>query len=75
MDIDVGQRRRAHVARAIEEIYGEVESGPAALSAEEAAEILMVARWFRLNPKERKRTVKPEVWLAEKDPRGMTGRT
>ena len=75
MSLPKTKRARAHVARAIEEIYGEAESGPAALSAEEAAEILMVARWFRLNPKERKRTVKPEVWLAEKDPRGMTGRT
>ena len=69
MSLPKTKRARARVARAIDDVYGENETGPAALSAQEAAEILMVARWFRLNPKERKRTVKPEVWLEEKDPR------
>ena len=70
MSLPKTRRARGRVARAIDEVYGESEKGPAALTAQEAAEILMVARWFRLNPKERKRTVKPEVWLREKDPRG-----
>ena len=69
MSLPKTRRSRSRVARAIDEVYGESEKGPAALTAQEAAEILMVARWFRLNPKERKRTVKPEVWLREKDPR------
>ena len=75
MSVPKTKSARAHVARAIHEIYGEAEAGPAALSAEEAAEILMVARWFRLNPKERKRTVKPEAWLEEREPRSKTVRT
>jgi len=63
------RRARERVAQAIDHVYGEVETGPAALTAQEAAEILLVARWFRLNPKERGRTMKPETWLAERDPR------
>jgi excinuclease ABC subunit C len=64
-----GRRARERVARAIHEVYGEVDAGPAALSAQDAAEILLVARWFRLKPKERRRTLRPDVWLAEKGPR------
>ena len=74
MSLPKTKRARARVARAIDQVYSEVETGPAALTAQEAAEILMVARWFRLNPKERKRTVKPQVWLEEKDPRRMVAR-
>ncbi len=64
-----GRAARARVARAIDEVYGELDLGPGALAPQEAAEILLVARWFRLKPKERKRIVRPEVWLEEKDPR------
>ncbi len=63
-----GRQGRQRVARAIDEVFGEAERGPAALSAQDAAEILLVARWFRMNPKERKRTVAPDVWLREKRP-------
>lgn len=63
-----GRRARARVANAIDRVYGEVERGPTALEASEAAEILLVARWFRLNPRERRRTVRPEKWLEEKAP-------
>lgn len=63
-----GKRGRERVARAIDEVYGETERGPAALSAQDAAEILLVARWFRMNPKERRRTRAPEDWLREKAP-------
>lgn len=63
-----GSAARGRVARAIGEVYGEVETGPAALTPQEAAEILMVARWFRMNPSERKRTFEPDEWLATKAP-------
>ncbi|MDT8342045.1 MAG: hypothetical protein RQ751_11080, partial [Longimicrobiales bacterium] len=35
---------------------------PAALTPHQAAEILLVARWFRLHPAERERTVAPKAW-------------
>jgi len=63
-----GRRARARVARAIETTYGETETGPAGLEPQDAAEILLVARWFRLRPKERRRTLSPERWLAERGP-------
>jgi len=60
-----GKRARRSVARAVEEVYSETEAGPAGLEPQDAAEILLVARWFRLKPEERRRTVRPEVWLEE----------
>ncbi|MDH3205870.1 MAG: UvrB/UvrC motif-containing protein [Gemmatimonadota bacterium] len=60
-----GKKARLAVARAVEEVYGEKDLGPGGLKPQEAAEILLVARWFRLNPEERRRTVAPDVWLAE----------
>jgi excinuclease ABC subunit C len=64
-----GRAARERVAQAIDEVYGERDLGPGALAPQEAAEILLVARWFRLRPKERKRTMRPDVWLEEKRPR------
>jgi len=64
-----GLKAREAVARAIDDVYGEIDLGPGALAPQEAAEILLVARWFRLNPKERKRAVSPDAWLREKRPR------
>ena len=61
-----GRRGREAVTRAIDRVYSEVDSGPRGLEPQDAAEILLVARWFRMNPKERKRTVKPKRWLEEK---------
>jgi len=61
-----GRRGRERAARAIEDVYGETELGPTALTPQDAAEILLVARWFRLNPKERRRTVAPDVWMEER---------
>ncbi len=58
-----GRKARSTVARAIEEVYGEADTGPAALESQDAAEILLVARWFKHRPKERRRTVSPERWL------------
>ena len=63
-----GRAARARVADAIDEVYGELDLGPGALAPQEAAEILLVARWFRLKPREKKRTVKPDVWLRERRP-------
>jgi excinuclease ABC subunit C len=63
-----GRRARQRVARAVEEVYGEVDRGPRGLAPEDAAEILLVAQWFRLNPKERRRTLTPSRWLEERDP-------
>jgi excinuclease ABC subunit C len=68
MEHPKGRKARAGVARAIEEVFGQAEHGPDALRPQDAAEILLVARWFRLKPKERRRTVDPETWLREKAP-------
>ena len=58
----------ARAAKLVEAVYGETDAGPAGLVPEEAAEILLVAQWFRLRPRERQRTLPPERWLAEKRP-------
>jgi excinuclease ABC subunit C len=60
-----GRAQRARVARAVQEVFGAPDAGPSALTSEEAAEILLVARWFRQNPDERRRTVGPEDWLRD----------
>ncbi len=64
-----GRRARERVAHAIEDVYGEVDQGPRGLAPEDAAEILLVAQWFRQRPKERRRALPPARWLEEKDPR------
>jgi excinuclease ABC subunit C len=63
-----GRAARARVAAAVEEVYDTPDHGPSALSSEEAAEILLVARWFKLNPEERHRTVRPADWLRDHGP-------
>ena len=68
MRLPKGRKARASVARAIEKVYGETDPGPAGLDPQDAAEILLVARWFRLNPEERRRTLAPDVWLRERGP-------
>ncbi len=57
------RRDRTRVVHAIERAYRSVEDGPAALRPHEAAEILLVARWFELRPNELERTVTPREWL------------
>lgn len=69
MPLPKSTRSRAQVAAAVEDVFGETDAGPAALTSDEAAEILLVARWFRQNPDERKRTVHPTAWLEEHGPR------
>lgn len=68
-----GRAARARVAAAVEEVYEAPDYGPSALSSEEAAEILLVARWFKLNPEERRRTVKPGDWLRDHGPDTRNG--
>jgi len=58
-----GKSARRAVAEEIEAVYGETDLGPGGLEPQDAAEILLVARWFRMRPRERKRTVSPEAWL------------
>lgn len=62
------RKARQRAARAVEDVYGEVDPGPGGLEPEDAAEILLVAQWFRLHPKERRRTMPPDRWLEEKRP-------
>ncbi len=59
------KRDRSRVSKAVEDVYRSVERGPAALQPHEAAEILLVARWFELRPRELERTVTPQRWLEE----------
>jgi excinuclease ABC subunit C len=59
-----GRKARAHVASAIAAVYDEDDSGLVGFEPQDAAEILLVARWFRLRPEERRRTVSPKRWLA-----------
>lgn len=56
-------RSKRRVARLVEGVFDGVERGPAALEPNEAAEILLVARWFRLQPRELKRTLSAPRWL------------
>jgi excinuclease ABC subunit C len=51
---------RARAAHRIREVFSGPSRGPAGLTPYEAAEILLVARWFRLKPEERSRAVPPE---------------
>lgn len=61
-------RARRSASERITAVFGAFEPGPAGLSALEAAEIFLVARWFRLRPEELKRTRSPDDWLAAKRP-------
>jgi len=57
------RRARSRVARIVEDVFSKADADPSALTPEEAAEILLVARWFRLRPRERRRVVPPRQWL------------
>lgn len=63
------RRDRARAARRIEEVWSEPAGGPAGMVPEEAGEILLLARWFRLRPEERERTLTAEEWLERKRPK------
>jgi len=49
----------------IREAFTGAEAGPGALSAHDAAEVLLVARYFRLREEERARTLDPDVALRQ----------
>lgn len=61
-----GRRGRERAAAAVEDVYGARDHGPRGMAPEDAAEILLVAQWFRLHPKEMRRTVRPDRWTAER---------
>ena len=68
-----GARARERLKRHIEELYSETDPGLSGLEPEQAAEILLVARWFRMNPHERRRTMTPEQWLEANTQAPSTG--
>jgi len=53
---------RARVGERVREVFSGTPPGPAGLTPYQAAEILLVARWFRLKPEERERARAPEDW-------------
>jgi excinuclease ABC subunit C len=55
------RERRAALAR-VREVFASSAPGPAGLEWHEASEILLVARWFRLHPEERTKTLDPSAW-------------
>ena len=57
--------QRHEIDEAVESVYRAPEEGPSSLAPHDAAEILLVARWFELRPKELRRTATPKKWLAE----------
>ncbi|HSM61384.1 MAG TPA: hypothetical protein VK849_11325, partial [Longimicrobiales bacterium] len=63
-----GGGARAAVGGAVADVYGAAAPGPRGLAPEDAAEILLVAQWFRLRPEERRRTMSPGRWLEERRP-------
>jgi excinuclease ABC subunit C len=59
------ESERRETNEAVESVYRAPEKGPASLAPHDAAEILLVARWFELRPKELRRTATPKKWLDE----------
>ncbi|MEJ2538896.1 MAG: nuclease [Gemmatimonadota bacterium] len=55
-------RTEARCGERVHAAFSGPTTGAAGLTAHEAAEILLVSRWFRLNPAERERTVPPARW-------------
>jgi hypothetical protein len=68
MALPKGRSARAAVATAIESVYGEADNGLVGFEPQDAAEILLVARWFKQRPKERRRTLSPKRWIEERGP-------
>ncbi|MDX1568103.1 MAG: hypothetical protein R3223_09910 [Longimicrobiales bacterium] len=64
-----GRKERRDAARRIEATFfaGAGES-PTEIGGAAAAEMLLVARWFRRHPREEDRARSPDDWLAEKRP-------
>ncbi|NIU32889.1 MAG: nuclease, partial [Gemmatimonadetes bacterium] len=62
------RRSREEAVRQVSGVFPGPAEDPADLGPEEAAEILLVARWFRRRPKELERTWEPREWLRRKRP-------
>lgn len=65
------REERYRIARRIEAAFDEAGRSPgpgAEIDGAAAAEMLLVARWFRKRPREARRTRSPEQWLKEKKP-------
>jgi len=60
-----GANRIERARQRIAAVFEGPEAGPGALSAHDAAEVLLVARWFRLHEEERARTLAPDAVLAQ----------
>ena len=60
-----GARDRRRAARQVRQVFRGPDLSPAALEPEAAAEVLLVARWFRMHPAERARTIRWRRWLEE----------
>lgn len=54
---------RMRVLGRIQDVFSRRPPGPAGLTPYQAAEILLVSRWFRLKPEEREKTLPPEQWI------------
>jgi excinuclease ABC subunit C len=58
-----GSEKRERAVRRVTEVFSSPDRGIGSLSQEEASEILLVARWFRLRERELGRTQEPDTWL------------
>lgn len=65
LDLPATDAQWRRTAKRVRAVFDGPDPGPAGLSAHEAAEILLTARWFRLNPEELKRTSPPRRWVEE----------
>lgn len=62
------RRARREAAERARRAFAGAPRPAEALTPHQAAEILLVARWFRLHPEELERTTAPDAWLEENRP-------
>lgn len=60
-----GRVKRERAARKVKEVFSRPRRQIGSLTQEEASEILLVARWFRLREREMAKTRTPDSWLEE----------
>lgn len=58
---------RRRLARKASEVFESIDTGPLRVQPRQVAQILLVARWFRLHPEERARTLSPASILEERE--------
>lgn len=61
----VGRKRKDSTARRIKAVLERPSDLKRGLTPREAAEVVLIARWFRLHPKEKQRTIPVRTWLSE----------